>query len=70
MDVPYPPRVVLYPEDLKPFVVGSDKNVYKLYAQIKERFNIPKNIRVTIFNVRDFYSMTIEEVIWIIFKLR
>lgn len=69
MNAPYPPRVVLYPEDLKPFILGSEKNVYKLYAQIKERFNIPKDIRVTIFNVRDFFTMTLGEVIWIIFKL-
>jgi len=70
MNAPYPPRVVLYPEDLKPFVLGAEKNVYKLYAQIKERFNIPKDMKVTIFNVRDFFTMTLEEVIWVIFKLK
>lgn len=64
-----PPRVVLYPTDLKPFCLGSESSVYRLYDKIKTRFNIDKEARVTIFHIRDFYNITIQEVIWTIFKI-
>ena len=55
-------RVLVYPADLKFWADKSDKSVYRLYHQIQEAFGLEKEKRITIFHLRDYYHISLDDV--------
>lgn len=60
-------RVVLFPADLLCFSGGCARGSYRLYNKIRLKFKLEKSVRITIFHVRDYYQITIEDVLQAIF---
>jgi hypothetical protein len=54
-------RLLVYPADLKQLMGKSDKSVYIEIKRIKERFGLGQKDKITIFHVKDYYHITIEE---------
>ena len=56
-------RVFVYPADLKRWAPEkSDKAVYCLYHQIQATFNLARNRCLTIFHMRDYYNVSLDDV--------
>ena len=56
-------RVFVYPSDLKFWLDRkSDKSVYRLYHTIQEAFQLQKERYLTIFHLRDYYRISLEDV--------
>ncbi|WP_170311256.1 hypothetical protein [Pedobacter ureilyticus] len=60
-------RVVLFPEDLRSFSGGGTKTNYRLYNEIRAKFQLEKKVRITIYHVRDYFHIPLEDVIHGIF---
>lgn len=63
-------RVILFPEDLRSFSGGGTKTNYRLYNDIRSAFQLSKKVRITIYHVRDYFHITLEDVIDAIFNRR
>ena len=56
-------RVFVYPADLKTWAPEkSDKAVYGLYHQIQATFNLARNRCLTIFHMRDYYNISLDDI--------
>ncbi len=62
-----PQRIILFPEDLSSFSGGGSKTLYRLYNTIREKFGLDKKIRLTIYHIRDYFKISLEDVIHAIF---
>lgn len=64
METKKPIRVFVYPADLK-FWLGnkSDKSVYRLYHNIQDRFHVERDRFLTIFHLRDYCHISLDDVI-------
>ncbi|RZL43708.1 MAG: hypothetical protein EOP00_22350 [Pedobacter sp.] len=60
-------RIILFAEDLRAFSAGSDKSNYRLYKCIHTKYGLDKNARVTIYHVRDYFKISIEDVMHSVF---
>ncbi|MNK58854.1 hypothetical protein D3C87_779510 [compost metagenome] len=60
-------RVILFPEDLRSFSGGGTKTNYRLYNDIRSKFQLEKKVRITIYHVRDYFHITLEDVVHAIF---
>jgi len=61
-----PRRVTLYPQDLHSFC-ATKRACYKLYNDIRQEFNLAKYKRITIFHLRDYFKLSIEDVCLAVF---
>lgn len=59
------PRVILYPEDLHHFA-SCIKACYKLYNDIRKEFGLFSK-RITIYHLRDYYGLTLEDTVHAVF---
>lgn len=57
------PRIVLFPEDLSNVSGGGNKTLYRLYNTIRDSVGLRKGIRITIYHVRDYFKISLEDVI-------
>ncbi len=55
-----PRRVILYPHDLLSFC-ATKKACYKLYNDIRDEFKLRKPKRITIFHLRIYFNLSIED---------
>ncbi len=56
-------RILVYPADLKIWASSkSDKSVYRLYHQIQEAFNLDHSRDLTIFHLRDYFKISLEDI--------
>ncbi len=61
-------RVILFPEDLQYFSGGGFRTNYRLYNDIRNKFGLDKKVRITIYHVRDYFNISLEDVIHGVFK--
>ncbi|RWU09887.1 hypothetical protein [Pedobacter chitinilyticus] len=54
-------RVIIHPYDLLYHFCGCEKSCYNLYHDIRETFNLPKDRKITIFHIRDYYNISLED---------
>lgn len=54
-------RVILYPSDFLYNFCGCEKSCYNLYHDIREAFDLPKERKITIFHLRKYYNISLEE---------